>query len=786
MKLCGPGDVAREGIPFELFRSTYPGRHVARETYPQRQVARDTPDLSLGNMANVVVIGVIGDGSLDFGAAISLGWCNKEEGSKRNNAPLQPQCSRVVADPAKLNLNHLAPPAVVVALTMNGVEGSFSLADSSSILDQNANYMNIMSMNGGIGFTFMQLEELKLQALIYNYIEAGLPVPSHLILPIWNSVLASFTGSGCDHSLYDNYKNTMEAEPGRCKRTDGKKWRCSKEVVSGHNGLPSPPPLDSFLGLGTQVEETCKPTPSIDSFESAEVTLVDKLADNPLPNFKVSPGHQNNIDGGNSEDKELDELLCSFQKLSDGDGIGEQLKRNKKIKAKHKKKKLVVGGFSPPLGLLSQKNDDFPVDEEAATKLGASGSILTLWDSRVFVMEQCFKEHNFLGVIGSCIGFSSKIRLLNVYAPQSSTSKEAVWRSIDSLLNSSNIIWVVFSDFNVARSPDERNGCLFDVGEACAFNDFISRNGLFDFPLCGRRFTRFDKDGRKASKLDRFLVSASFFYIWKDANVNVLCRSYSDHFPILLKVKGENYGPKPFKIFNKWFNEIGFDELVGLPPPPPLDSFLGLDTQVEETCKPTPSIDSFGPAEVMLVDKLADNPRFLLDIKTILMVVIQRIRNWTNSFAASKSGMFRKLSFTDTSFLDSNFSFDEVKKAVWDCDGSKSPGPNGFNFAFIKTFWDVIKDDFWKCVKMFESSGRLSNGCNPSFIVLIPKKKDPLGFSYFRPISPIGCVYKVISKMLASRLAKVIGSVIGPNQSAFIEGRQILDGCLIANEIIRM
>ncbi|GJR08275.1 bifunctional riboflavin kinase/FMN phosphatase-like protein [Tanacetum coccineum] len=54
---CGDDDqnVAREGIPFELFRSTYPGRHVARERYPQRQVARDTPDLSLGNIANVVV-----------------------------------------------------------------------------------------------------------------------------------------------------------------------------------------------------------------------------------------------------------------------------------------------------------------------------------------------------------------------------------------------------------------------------------------------------------------------------------------------------------------------------------------------------------------------------------------------------------------------------------------------------------------------------------------------------------------------------------------------------------
>ncbi|GJV21152.1 uncharacterized protein Tco_1370172 [Tanacetum coccineum] len=54
-----PGNVAREGIPFELFRSTYPGRHVAQETYPQRQVARDTPDLLLGNMANVVVLIVL-------------------------------------------------------------------------------------------------------------------------------------------------------------------------------------------------------------------------------------------------------------------------------------------------------------------------------------------------------------------------------------------------------------------------------------------------------------------------------------------------------------------------------------------------------------------------------------------------------------------------------------------------------------------------------------------------------------------------------------------------------
>ncbi|GJV44916.1 putative RNA-directed DNA polymerase, eukaryota, reverse transcriptase zinc-binding domain protein, partial [Tanacetum coccineum] len=99
---------------------------------------------------------------------------------------------------------------------------------------------------------------------------------------------------------------------------------------------------------------------------------------------------------------------------------------------------------------------------------------------------------------------------------------------------------------------------------------------------------------------------------------------------------------------------------------------------------------------------------------------------------------------------------------------------------------DVIKLDFWNCVKYSESSDKLEKGCNPSFMALISKKNDPLSFSDYRPISLIGCIYKVITKILAACLAKVIGLVIRSNQSAFIEGRQILDGCLVANDIIRM
>ncbi|MCH96748.1 cysteine-rich receptor-like protein kinase, partial [Trifolium medium] len=56
--------------------------------------------------------------------------------------------------------------------------------------------------------------------------------------------------------------------------------------------------------------------------------------------------------------------------------------------------------------------------------------------------------------------------------------------------------------------------------------------------------------------------------------------------------------------------------------------------------------------------------------------------------------------------------------------------------------------------------------------------------SDFRPISLVGCLYKVLAKVLANRLRGVIGKLISETQSAFVRGRQILDGIMIANELV--
>ena len=121
---------------------------------------------------------------------------------------------------------------------------------------------------------------------------------------------------------------------------------------------------------------------------------------------------------------------------------------------------------------------------------------------------------------------------------------------------------------------------------------------------------------------------------------------------------------------------------------------------------------------------------------------------------------FNRLSYEDSVDLEVSFSAEEIKDIIWNYDGNKSPGTDGFNFNFLKTCWNILKDDILNFVNEFHRGGLLPKAVTSSFLTLIPECDNPQGLSEFRPISLIGCLYKVISKLLASRLSRVIGKLI--------------------------
>ncbi|GKE18890.1 putative RNA-directed DNA polymerase, eukaryota, reverse transcriptase zinc-binding domain protein, partial [Tanacetum coccineum] len=135
-------------------------------------------------------------------------------------------------------------------------------------------------------------------------------------------------------------------------------------------------------------------------------------------------------------------------------------------------------------------------------------------------------------------------------------------------------------------------------------------------------------------------------------------------------------------------------------------------------------------------------------------------------------------------FKENDISLDEIKTAVWNCSSDKALDPDGFSFAFVKRFWDILKLDIFKFVNSFFTSCNMLTGSNSSFITLIPKVSNPIHIKDFRPISLIGIHYKIIAKILANRLSKMIDKIISHEQSTFIAGFQILDGHLMLSEMI--
>ncbi|XP_013632736.1 PREDICTED: uncharacterized protein LOC106338262 [Brassica oleracea var. oleracea] len=129
--------------------------------------------------------------------------------------------------------------------------------------------------------------------------------------------------------------------------------------------------------------------------------------------------------------------------------------------------------------------------------------------------------------------------------------------------------------------------------------------------------------------------------------------------------------------------------------------------------------------------------------------------------------------------------YEEIMKILFVMPNEKSPGPDGYTVEFYKSAWSIIGADFVMAIQRFFDKGFLPKGLNTTILALIPKITGAKTMKDYRPISCCNVLYKVISKIIANSLKKLLLNFISLNQSAFVQDRLLIENLLLATELVK-
>jgi hypothetical protein len=138
----------------------------------------------------------------------------------------------------------------------------------------------------------------------------------------------------------------------------------------------------------------------------------------------------------------------------------------------------------------------------------------------------------------------------------------------------------------------------------------------------------------------------------------------------------------------------------------------------------------------------------------------------------------------ENGFLTEPYSEEEVMKAIFLMEHNKAPGPDGFPAEFYQTFWDTIKLDLLDLFNVLHAGQLELFRLNFGEVILLPKVNQAERIQQFRPICLLNISFKIFTKVATIRLNTVADHVVRPSQTAFMQGRNILDGVVILHEAV--
>nr|GFA91484.1 RNA-directed DNA polymerase, eukaryota, reverse transcriptase zinc-binding domain protein [Tanacetum cinerariifolium] len=244
------------------------------------------------------------------------------------------------------------------------------------------------------------------------------------------------------------------------------------------------------------------------------------------------------------------------------------------------------------------------------------------------------------------------------------------------------------------------------------------------------------------SKLDHFLISQHVTDVFTDVKVTALPRGWSDHTLIMLHCEKVDYGHVLFKLFHSWLQRDRFDDCVKMaynecctnyPLMPFHEKLKVIKQHIKIWTHQVKNVEIDRKQEIIsnisdieekihsnIVSEVEKEDRMKLlkerdDFQRLedMDVVIdpQHVKMTFHNFYKDKFDVldsltelphvvpFATLSQEDSMELEKSVTLEEIRAAVWDCGSQKSLGPDGFSFLFLKSYWELLKEDVGNSVR---------------------------------------------------------------------------------------
>ncbi|XP_056687955.1 uncharacterized protein [Spinacia oleracea] len=420
-----------------------------------------------------------------------------------------------------------------------------------------------------------------------------------------------------------------------------------------------------------------------------------------------------------------------------------------------------------------------------------SGRIILAWDPNSFTVniESMSSQyiHCFITPKSTGTGFFGTF----IYGMNDMKDRIPLWNALCQIADHCNQPWVIMGDFNALMDIEDR------VGAPVRIRDIQPMRSCMAY--CNQ-FTWNNKqvgEDRVLSRIDRVLATTSWTDLFRNVEAHFLPEGMFYNCPMVMKSYIDNPIRRPFRFYNMWTCADKFFEVVhsnwlkqqaNLHANPGDVIAATEEKQAAEAYKSAHQVYmSFlqRTAKIQWLEKGDENSRlFHQGIKqrrqqNTIHSIQDMHGNWVGTPDGVKmafSQFFKdlfcnqmdqrchvntaimnrgpRLNDVHKSFLDCNFTMDDIKVVLWSIPNHKAPGLDGYNSQFYKATWHIVKDDLHKAITDFFQTDKILKELNVTSITLIPKVSVPASVSDFRPIACCNVIYKCISKLICIKLSQ--------------------------------